>query len=56
MHEPGRRRTVVGMDRYPPNEQPAAGELLLQGALLSLYATLRTGVWAVGRLERVARR
>ena len=44
------------MERFPPNAQPAAGELLLQGALLSIYVSLRTGVWAVGTLERVARR
>ena len=44
----------MAMDRFPANEQPAAGELLLQGALLSLYVSLRTSVWAVGRLERVA--
>jgi hypothetical protein len=44
------------MDHFPPNEQPAAGELLIQGALLSLSMSLRTGMWAVGRLERVARR
>jgi len=31
---------------------PATGELLLTGALLSLYAGLRGGAWAIGRLER----
>ena len=54
MREPRKPRTVMAMDRFPANEQPAAGELLLQGALLSLYVSLRTSVWAVGRLERVA--
>ena len=37
------------MDRIAP---PPAGELLLTGALLSLYVGLRGGAWAVGRLER----
>ena len=46
----GRRvRTVEGMDRIAP---PPAGELLLTGALLSLYVGLRGGAWAVGTLER----
>jgi hypothetical protein len=31
---------------------PATGELLLTGALLSLYVGLRGSAWAVGRLER----
>jgi hypothetical protein len=31
---------------------PPAGELLLTGALLSLYVGLRSGAWAVGTLER----
>jgi len=35
---------------------PAAGELLLQGALLSLYVGLRGGAWAVGTLERAVGR
>ena len=38
-----------GMDRTAP---PPAGELLLTGALLSLYVGLRGGAWAVGTLER----
>ena len=42
-------RTVEGMDRIAP---PPAGELLLTGALLSLYVGLRGGAWAVGTLER----
>ena len=42
-------RTVEGMDRIRP---PPAGELLLTGALLSLYVGLRGGAWAVGTLER----
>jgi hypothetical protein len=33
--------------------QPPTGELLLTGALLSLYVGLRSGAWAVGRLERI---
>ena len=37
------------MDRTAP---PPAGELLLTGALLSLYVSLRGGAWAVGTLER----
>lgn len=32
---------------------PAAGELVITGALLSLYVGLRSGAWAVGRLERI---
>jgi hypothetical protein len=32
--------------------RPDAGELLLTGALLSLYAGLRGSAWAVGALER----
>ena len=36
------------MDRYPTD--PA--ELLLTGALLSLYAGLRGSAWAVGALEK----
>ena len=38
-----------GMERTAP---PPAGELLLTGALLSLYVGLRGGAWAVGTLER----
>ena len=38
------------MDRSSP---PATGELLLTGALLSLYVGLRSSAWAVGRLERI---
>jgi hypothetical protein len=37
------------MDRQT---SPPAGELLLTGALLSLYVSLRGGAWAVRRLER----
>ncbi|HYI20114.1 MAG TPA: hypothetical protein VD836_15465 [Solirubrobacteraceae bacterium] len=37
------------MERTAP---PPAGELLLTGALLSLYVGLRGGAWAVGTLER----
>jgi hypothetical protein len=48
---------VLAMDRLPPNTQPpAAGELLLQGALLSLYVGLRSSAWAVGTLERAVGR
>ena len=48
---------MQAMDRLPPNTQPpAAGELLLQGALLSLYVGLRSGAWAVGTLERAVGR
>jgi hypothetical protein len=39
------------MDRR--TSHPPTGELLLTGALLSLYVGLRSGVWAVGRLERI---
>jgi hypothetical protein len=39
------------MDRTAP---PPPGELVLTGALLSLYVGLRSGAWAVGRLERIA--
>jgi hypothetical protein len=35
---------------------PDAGELLITGALLSLYVGLRSGAWAVGRLERAVSR
>ena len=45
----GVARTVGHMDRNAP---PPAGELLLTGALLSLYVGLRGGAWAVGTLER----
>jgi hypothetical protein len=31
---------------------PPTGELLLTGALFSLYVGLRGSAWAVGRLER----
>jgi hypothetical protein len=37
------------MDRTAP---PPTGELLITSALLSLYVGLRSGAWAVGRLER----
>jgi hypothetical protein len=37
------------MDRSTP---PAA-ELVITGALLSLYMGLRSSAWAVGRLERI---
>jgi hypothetical protein len=33
-----------------------AAELLVTGALLSLYAGLRGGAWAVGALERAVTR
>ena len=32
--------------------RPPAGELLLTGALLSLYVGLRGSAWAVGTIER----
>jgi hypothetical protein len=35
---------------------PDAGELLITGALLSLYVGLRGGAWAVSRLERAVSR
>ena len=39
---------MQAMDRLPPNTQPpAAGELLLQGALLSLYVGLRVATAAL---------
>jgi hypothetical protein len=38
------------MDRTAP---PPTGELLITSALLSLYVGLRSGAWAVGRLERI---
>jgi hypothetical protein len=38
------------MNRSSP---PPAGELLITGALLSLYLGLRSGAFVVGRLERV---
>ena len=41
------RRTMPG-----PSSPPPTGELLLTGALLSLYVGLRSGAWAVARLER----
>ena len=44
---------MEAMDRTAP---PPAGELLLTGALLSLYVGLRSGAWAVGTLERIAPR
>ncbi len=40
---------MEGMDR---TALPPAGELLLSGALLSLYVGLRGSAWAVGTLER----
>jgi hypothetical protein len=45
----GAIRSVSTMDRTPP----PTGELLLTGALLSLYVGLRSSAWAVGRLERI---
>jgi hypothetical protein len=39
------------MDRTP-DTAPPTGELLITGALLSLYVGLRSSAWAVGRLER----
>jgi hypothetical protein len=57
MPERGTGHTFPAMDRLPANTQPpAAGELLLQGALLSLYVGLRSGAWAVGTLERAVGR
>jgi hypothetical protein len=41
------------MDR---KNTPEAGELIITGALLSLYMGLRSGAWAVGRLERAVGR
>jgi hypothetical protein len=32
---------------------PQPGELVITGALLSLYVGLRSSAWAVGRLERI---
>ena len=32
---------------------PPTGELLLTGALFSIYVGLRSSAWAVGRLERI---
>jgi hypothetical protein len=32
---------------------PAAGELVITSALLSLYVGLRSSAWAVARLERI---
>ena len=43
-------RTVGAMDR---TAHPPPAELVLTGALLSLYVGLRSGAWAVGRLERI---
>jgi hypothetical protein len=40
------------MDRHTA---PPAGELLLTGALLSLYVGLRGSAWAIGRLEQAVR-
>jgi hypothetical protein len=40
------------MDRRPDITAPPTGELLVQSALLSLLVGLRSGAWAVGRLER----
>jgi len=37
------------MDRITP----PAGELVITGALLSLYVGLRSSAWAVARLERI---
>jgi hypothetical protein len=45
-----RRRSFTTMDR---TTHPPTGELLLTGALLSLYVGLRSSAWAVGRLERI---
>jgi hypothetical protein len=40
------------MDRTSRDTAPQTGELLITGALLSLYVGLRGSAWAVGRLER----
>jgi len=40
------------MDRTSADTAPPTGELLITGALLSLYVGLRGSAWAVGRLER----
>jgi hypothetical protein len=40
------------MDRNHADSAPPTGELLITGALLSLYVGLRGSAWAVGRLER----
>jgi hypothetical protein len=40
------------MDRTSLDTAPPTGELLITGALLSLYVGLRGSAWAVGRLER----
>lgn len=45
-----RRRTMPRTSSPPPT-----GELILTGALLSLYVGLRSGAWAVARLERAVR-
>ena len=44
------------MDLTPTTAPPPTGELLLTGALLSIYVGLRSGAWAVGRLERAVPR
>ena len=40
----------------PHSSPPPTVELLLTGALLSLLVGLRSGAWAVGRLERAVPR
>ena len=40
------------MDRTSLDSAPQTGELLITGALLSIYVGLRGSAWAVGRLER----
>jgi hypothetical protein len=49
---PALRRTFRTMDRTLHDNAPPTGELLITGALLSLYVGLRGGAWAVGQLER----
>ena len=46
-------RTFARMAVKASTTAPATGELLLTGALLSLYVGLRGSAWAVGRLERI---
>ena len=40
------------MESNHADSAPPTGELLITGALLSLYVGLRGSAWAVGRLER----
>jgi hypothetical protein len=40
------------MDQGLATSPPPTGELLLTGALLSLYVGLRGSAWAIARLER----